>query len=240
MDNARSDRGGRNRMAWLNTRTALFFCLLLFVLTAPCGAQLMNTGTVTGTVTDPASATVPDADVALTNTETGNTTHTKTNSNGSFSCVGLPTGHYDVTVSSKGFASYRETGIYLEPAAVFTVNAGLKPASVTSEVTVSAASEHVQTDTPEVVNKVSQQEIEDLPLNGRSYQGLAVLMPGVTNMQAGTALGTGGYITQNSMNINGTGQTGTLYTVDGMWNMQTSNMQETTITPNPEAISERV
>jgi hypothetical protein len=198
----------------------------------------MNTGTITGTVLDQARASVPGASVAITNVETQNSTQSMSNSNGSFSSAGLPAGHYEVTVSSKGFASYTETGIHLGPAAVYTINAVLKPSTVSAEVTVHATAERVQTDTPEVASKVTEQQIEALPLNGRSYQGLAALMPGVTNMQAGTALGTGGYITQNSMNINGTGQTGSLYTVDGIWNMQTSNMQETTITPNPDQIEE--
>jgi hypothetical protein len=198
----------------------------------------MNTGTITGNVTDQAGLNVPGADVTITNTDTHTAIRTTSNAEGSFSAAGLAAGHYDVKAAANGFAAYTQTGILLEPAAVYTVNALLHPASVSSEVTVSASAEHVQTDTPEVSSKISQQEVEDLPLNGRSYMGLAALMPGVTNMQAGTALGTGGYITTNSMNINGTGQTGSLYTLDGIWNMQTSNMQETTITPNPEQIAE--
>jgi len=224
-------------MSAARTVYAFVLCLLLFG-SLPCNAQLINTGTITGSVVDQTNTAVPDAEITLTNTGTGTTLHTKSNANGGFSSVGLAAGRYDVSIVRSGFATHKETGILLEPAAVYTVNAMLKPATVTEEVTVNAAAEHVQTDTPEVANKVSQQEIEDLPLNGRSYQGLAALMPGVTNMNAGTALGTGGYITTNSMNINGTGQTGTLYTVDGIWNMQTSNMQETTITPNPDQIQE--
>ena len=213
-------------------------CAAALCAAFPIRAQLMNTGTITGAVIDQARASVPGATVVVTSVETKNAVRVTTNSAGSFSSVGLPSGHYDVTVSRKGFANYTETGIYLGPAAVATVNAVLKPATLTTEVTVAAAAERVQTDTPEVASKVSEQQVEALPLNGRSYMGLAAIMPGVTNMQAGTALGTGGYITQNSMSINGTGQTGTLYTVDGIWNMQTSNMQETTITPNPDSIEE--
>jgi len=217
---------------------ASFAALMALSFLAPCGAQLMNTGTITGSVIDQAGANVAGADVTITNTETHNAVHTSSNSSGSFSAVGLSAGHYDVTVASKGFASYTETGVNLGPAAVITVNALLKPSSLTTEVTVAATVERVQTDTPEVSSEVTEQQVENLPLNGRSYQGLAALMPGVTNMNAGTALGTGGYITTNSMNINGTGQTATLYTVDGIWNMQTSNMQETTITPNPDQIED--
>jgi hypothetical protein len=203
-----------------------------------CFAQLSTTGTITGTVRDVSGAAVPGADVSVINTETGQVTHSKSNGSGSFSSPGLIVGHYDVHVTAQGFAGYRQTGIYLEPAAVFNVAAQLNPATVTSEVRVQAYGEQVQTETPEISNEVYEEQVEELPLNGRSYEGLAALMPGVTNINAGTALGSGGYITQNSMNINGTGQTGTLYTVDGIWNMNTSNMQETTVKPNPDQIQE--
>jgi hypothetical protein len=218
--------------------TRCLFLLLGLVMATPGTAQLMSTGSITGTVIDQAQATVPGASIDITNTETHNRVQTVSNSAGAFSTVGLAPGHYDVTVSGKGFSSYTEAGVYLGPATVYTVNALLKPAAISTAVTVQASIESVQTDTPEIASKVSQEQVDNLPLNGRSYQGLAALMPGVTNMQAGTALGTGGYITQNSMNINGTGQTAALYTVDGIWNMQTSNMQETTITPNPDQIEE--
>src|SRR5215831_21142695 len=123
--------------------------LLLFTA-LPCKAQLMNTGTITGSAVDQTSTAVPDADVTLTNTGTGTTVRTKSNANGGFSSVGLAAGRYDVAVSRSGFATYKETGILLEPAAVYTVNAILKPSAVTEEVTVSASAERVQTDTPEV------------------------------------------------------------------------------------------
>ena len=221
-----------------STLIAIFIMVLLPLCTTVCFAQVTTTATVSGTLRDPSGAILPGAKITVINTGTGVVTESISNGSGGFSVTGLPVGNYEVRITSPAFATYTETSIYLGPASVHSINAVLKPASVTQAVTVTAAAAQVQTDTPEVSNQVSQQEVEALPLNGRSYEGLASLMPGVTNMDAGTALGTGGYITQNSMNINGTGQTGTLYTVDGIWNMQTSNMQETTVKPNPDAIQE--
>jgi len=221
------------------TLVAIFIGVVLLTLCASvCLAQVTTTATVSGTLRDPSGAVLPGAKIAVINTGTGVVTESTSNGSGGFSVPGLPVGNYEVRITSPAFATYTETAIYLGPASVHSINAVLKPASVAQAVTVTAAAAQVQTDTPEVSNEVSQQEVESLPLNGRSYEGLAALMPGVTNLDAGTALGTGGFITQNSMNINGTGQTGTLYTVDGIWNMQTSNMQETTIKPNPDAIQE--
>jgi len=201
-------------------------------------AQLTTTATISGLVTDRSGAVLAGAKIIIVNTGTGVVTGSTSNANGRFSVPGLPVGNYEVHISAAAFATHNETGIYLGPASVRNIDVALTPASVAQAVTVTAAATEVQTKTPEVASEITEQQVEALPLNGRSYEGLAALMPGVTNMDAGTALGTGGYITQNSMNINGTGQTGTLYTVDGIWNMQTSNMQETTIKPNPDAIQE--
>lgn len=215
----------------------LTFCLA--VMTGrPAAAQMAATGTIAGTVTDVTGAVVAGADVNIVAVQTGLSTHTRSTGAGQFTSAGLAAGYYDVTVNATGMAQYREKGIYLEPAATYTVIAKLKPASASAEVTVEASQAQVQTQTPEISNEVYQEQVVEIPLNGRSYEGLAALMPGVTNINAGTALGSGGYTTQNSMNINGTGQTGTLYTVDGIWNMNTSNMQETTIKPNPDQIQE--
>jgi hypothetical protein len=76
-------------------------------------------------------------------------------------------------------------------------------------------------------------QVETLPLNGRNYQSLSALMPGVLNTSQGVAQGQGGFATSNSMSINGMGGSGTLYELDGVWNMNTGNMTQTTILPNP-------
>src|SRR5215471_4720731 len=95
-----------------------------------CHAQLATTGTITGTIADRSGAVLPHAAITITNTETGTVTQTTTNSAGTFSRPGLPVGHYEVTVSNPGLATYKEAGIYLGPAAVYTVSAKLNPAAV--------------------------------------------------------------------------------------------------------------
>lgn len=216
----------------------IYVCLVLCLMTATAWSQLVATGTMSGAVTDNTGALMPGVQIQIINRDTKVVTVAKANAEGEFRSPGLAPGHYEVRISAPGMSPYLQTGIYLEPANTFHVQAMLKPGSVSSEVTVQANGIQVQTLTPEISSEVYQEQVEEIPLNGRSYEGLAALMPGVTNINAGTALGSGGYTTQNSMNINGTGQTGTLYTVDGIWNMNTSNMQETTIKPNPDQIQE--
>jgi len=196
-----------------------------------CRAQLSTTGTIDGTVVDQSGAAVPGAGVDVVNMGTKAVAHTVSNSDGKYTEVGLQSGNYEVTVSSAGFKSFKVTGIYLEPAAVYTVNATLAAGEVSTTVMVTANAAAVQTSTPEVSNIVSGEEAEELPLNGRNYEGLAQLMPGVVNLSPDSALGPGGFATSNYLNVNGAGSSGTFYTLDGIWNENTGNMTQTTITP---------
>jgi len=189
-------------------------------------------------VHDESGAAIPDADVTLTAQATSIQITARSNALGDFVVTGLEVGTYDVSVSRQGFQTRKETGIFLGAAQTRTVNVVLKISQVVSEVTVQASPAQVQLSTAEVSNRVSEEQIVNLPLNGRNYQGLAALMPGVVNVNAGVELGTGGRVTRNSMAINGMGTTATLYTLDGIWNMNTGNMAQTTVLPNPDQIEE--
>ncbi|MBI1791445.1 MAG: carboxypeptidase regulatory-like domain-containing protein [Acidobacteria bacterium] len=216
-----------------------FWAICLMMLTAPVVVFGQTTAaTINGSVTDEAGAVVADARILVSNEETGVKHETRSNGDGSFSVPGLPVGRYTVAISRPGFQTYSQTGVFLGPSVVRTVNAALKVGAVTTEVSVEASVAQVQLATSEVSNAVAQQQVETLPLNGRNYQSLSVLMPGVVNTQAGRALGTGGFATSNSISINGMGLSGTYYTLDGVWNMNTGNMTQTTILPNPDSLEE--
>ncbi len=101
-----------------------------------------------------------------------------------------------------------------------------------------ASGTEVQTSTSEVSSLVSAKQVGTLPLNGRNYQALSALMPGVVNQSAGTALGTGGYTTSNAMVVGGLPTNTTFYALDGVWNENTGSMGQTAITPNPDSIEE--
>ena len=172
------------------------------VLEPPAFAQTTS-GTINGSVHDESGAAIPDADVTLTAQATSIKISARSNALGDFVVTGLEVGTYDVGVSTQGFQTRKETGIFLGAAQTRTVNVVLKISQVVSEVTVQASPAQVQLSTAEVSNRVSEEQIVNLPLNGRNYQGLAALMPGVVNVNAGVELGTGGRVTRNSMAING-------------------------------------
>ncbi len=213
----------------------LAFCLLA----ALANAQNVSS-TINGFAVDNTGAVVPGALVTITNQGTGAKVETRTNTEGAFSMTGLSSGTYDVTITKEGFNTYTEKDIFVGPTVVRSVNASLAVGSVSTAVTVEASAAQVQTTTSTVSNYVAQQQVQELPLNGRNYQSLSALMPGVLNLNVGqsSAQGTGGFGTSNLMSINGMGQSGTLYELDGVWNMNTGNMTQTTITPNPDSIQE--
>jgi hypothetical protein len=193
--------------------------------------------TISGTVTDESGAVVPQATVVAINEATGVRLTAETNASGSFALPGLMVGAYKVIVTKTGFETYTENGLNLHPAIVTPVNPVLKVGATTTEVTVTSAVTRVQTATPELSTQVGAEQVQTLPLNGRNYASLSALMPGVTNMAPGAALNVG-YAGFNSMSINGMSLSGTLYTLDGVWNMNTGSMEQTTITPSPDTIEE--
>ena len=209
-------------------------------------AQISTTGTINGSVLDSSGAVVAGAKITITQVETKTVTTTVSNATGNFAQVGLNSGHYDVRVSASGFASYLEKDIYLEPMATYTVHASLKPSATATTVTVLGSQAQVQTTTPEISSTVSGEEARELPLNGRNFEQLGSLMPGVRNTDPVGTMGTGGYTTNNSLLVNGgthtgsngSGETGVIYYLDGIWDSSNVVHDENIIMPDPDAIAE--
>ncbi|MGA2987680.1 MAG: TonB-dependent receptor [Terriglobia bacterium] len=191
--------------------------------------------TIVGTVTDASGAVVPDAAIEILNQNTGIKTTTKSNAEGAFVVPELPVAVYTVSVTKNGFNTYSQTGIELHPATTATVRATLQAGSVVSTVTVQASATTVQTSTPEVASQISTEEVYTLPLNGRNFQTLGALMPGVINLTPDSALGQGNFQGTVAMSINGMGSAGSVYYLDGAFDM---NGATATIQPPPDAIQE--
>ena len=229
--------GARTPLTRATMAVAMMACLLLIFI--PLGkAQLMTTGTINGTVTDTSGAVIPQAAIAITNTDTGVVVNTVSNNAGSFSQVGLQPGTYKLSVTRTGFNTYNETGIYLGPTAIRTAKVVLSPGTVAINVNVNASAVQVETSSSALTNQVTEEQISTLPLNGRSFQGLAPLMPGVSTQSFGRALGTGGFATSNTLSVNGMGPSGSFYTVDGIWDMESGEFSQITVTPNPDEIEQ--
>ncbi len=217
----------------------LLLALVITVgLISPAGGQLSTTATISGTVADSSGASVPGAGVVILNLETHARNDIQSDDAGVFTVPGLPVGTYNVTVTKTGFQKFAITNLVLHPAEVASVRAALTPGELGTTIEVSADAAQIQTATAEVAHSVNAAQVDTLPLNGRNFQALAALMPGVINTSAGSGLGTGGRSTNNVLSINGLSQSTTFYALDGIWNENTGNMNQNTIVPNPDTLEE--
>jgi hypothetical protein len=215
---------------------SVFACGIL--ASAVLHAQLSSTATITGTVTDSTGAVVANATVTATDEATKVSAVHQTNATGGFVFPGLPVDPYSLTVTTAGFAPYKEAGIVLHPGMTAGRNITLQPKSTTEQVVVDATEVQVETVTPEVSGDVSSAQVSTMPLNGRNFASLAAVMPGVQNLSAGTALGSGGRSTSNTVSINGAPTNTTFYALDGMWDENTGNMNAISVLPNPDSLDE--
>ena len=155
----------------------LALCVLLMLLrVSPASAQI--SGAIGGTVTDESGAAVSDAQVIAKNTETTAERETTTDSGGHYQLSSLPLGPYEVRATKQGFATEVRTGIRVVVNEEGTVNLTLKIGSVSQQITIEGDAPLVSVTTKDISGLVGEQQVKDLPLNGRSYDLLLPLRSG--------------------------------------------------------------
>ena len=153
----------------------------LLVLLSATGLFAQTSAVISGTVTDPAGAAIQAATVTVMNTNTGAVRTADTGVAGRYQIASLPVGDYEVRASKNGFSEQVRKGINLMvgQAATVDLKLGVGPASQT--VTVNGDAPIVDETTADISGFVGEQQIRDLPLNGRSFDLLLTLNPGVVN-----------------------------------------------------------
>jgi hypothetical protein len=178
-------------------RSSIFIILAAFLAifsSHPLQGQIVG-GSINGTVADASGAYVSGATVILRNLETGNQRTLSTGTDGRYSAPSVPVGKYQITVSKAGFGTQVTTGINLVVGQTLTLNLALTVGAVEQKVTVEATPQSVNLSTQQVSGLVDERQVKELPLNGRSYDTLILLNPGVVNY---TAQRSGGIGTSNS------------------------------------------
>jgi hypothetical protein len=153
--------------------------LLLLAAGASLAQESVAYGSVSGRVLDPSSAAVKGAEVVLRQRETNVVVRVATAEDGRFRLAYVAPGDYEFTVTQAGFAQARET-LRLGAGSAFELPVGLRIASVGDGVTVEAAGALVEAARTQIAGAVGRTELESLPLNGRSFLDLALLIPGVS------------------------------------------------------------
>ncbi|HEY1254732.1 MAG TPA: carboxypeptidase-like regulatory domain-containing protein, partial [Terracidiphilus sp.] len=148
-------------MMWM---LSVFTVLVLFASHAFAQAN----STVTGIITDPSGALVAGASIQLSDPATGVTRTTISDSSGLYSIAGLNAANYVMKVTANGFEGYTKKGIVVNISASFRVDVALTVGSTSQTVTVEADALAVQTDSNVVSTLINQQQIQELPTNGRN------------------------------------------------------------------------
>ena len=162
-----------------------------FLLDIPSRAAAQTSSTLTGHISDSSGAAIARASVIVKNVATGATRETVTDSAGRYDVLALPVGAYEMTVSKPGFASDVRTGIDLVVGEVGTANLTLRVGGVQQIVRVTADASALSPTTSDISGLVGEREVRDLPLNGRSFDELLTLNPGIVNFTAEKSGGVG-------------------------------------------------
>jgi hypothetical protein len=193
-------------------------CLLLLVVLS-CAVHTSGqteTATITGTTTDPTGGAVAGAKVEATNLATNTTQDTVTDSAGRYKLADLPVGTYNISASTAGFKTVVHSGITVGVGSALVVDFALPVGQITQTVNVEGDVSRVETTTSEVSTLVAPQEMRDLPLNGRNFEQLLTLAPGVTPIPAAANFVTGitMYGSQTNYSVSGSRPSGQAFLLD--------------------------
>ena len=199
----------------IRSRGFSFYMLVVFVVSslAVLSPVRMNAQTteasIVGTVTDTSGAAIPDAAIRTTNMGTGAVQNAVSDSQGRFRVQLLPVGQYEVQTEKPGFQTIVRKGVTLSVGSDAVVDFSLPVGQVTQTVTVQGELSQVDTTSSQISTLVDQTQIRELPLNGRNFEQLVLLVPGVTVMQAQTLspyLGFGNEFSISGSRSNGQGE----------------------------------
>ena len=219
-------------------------CILMFAWPAAWAAV---TGSISGTVKDPAGRVVPNADVTAREGSTGTEHKVRSDANGYYTLPALPVGRYDLDVRATGFETYERKDIVLDTDASLTLDCPLKVGAISQTVSVTDNALHVETVSTQSGEVITGRQLTAVPLNGRSFTDLLALQPGVapvTTLGAATVEDVGatildpsGTLNPGTISVNGQRETANFFSVNGSDSEEDVNAG-TAIVPNLDAIAE--
>src|SRR5215469_9731425 len=187
--------------------------LLLLALSLslyPCALRAQTTnGSITGRVTDPSKATIADAKVAAVKPSTNFRFQTATNAAGEYTLANLPPGVYRIEVEKSGFKKMIRADLTLHVQDALEINFEMSLGSATEAITVGADVLPIDSVSGTVSTVVDHAFVENIPLNGRSFQTLIMLTPGVV-------VTTTAFDDQGQFSVNGQRADANYFTVDGV------------------------
>ena len=202
----------------MHLRRSVFVFLFVVLLVCPVLAQ-QETANITGEVKDSAGAVVPGASITITNIDTGVSLKSESNEQGIFLVPSLKPGQYLLTIEKAGFRKMVRSGITLQVNQFARVDVELQVGELTNTVEITQAATLLETETSSRGSVIDQKKIVDLPLNGRDYNQLALLSPGV--LPSTPRLASVNF--KGAMNVNGNRTFNNVFLLDGVDNISYSN-----------------
>ncbi|HYO63625.1 MAG TPA: carboxypeptidase-like regulatory domain-containing protein, partial [Pyrinomonadaceae bacterium] len=193
---------------------SLALALLLLLSTLPAAAQT-HRASVRGTVTDPNGAVVPGAEVRLTSEETGETRATTSDGEGEYGVSSLPPGAYRLEVTRAGFNTYT-LRVALQVNQEHRADAALSVADLGGTLVTAAPPSELRHDSPAVGAVIENRQVENLPLDGRNFFELTLLVPGAVPSAPGSA---GSVRGDFSFAVNGAREDQNNFLLDGVYNV---------------------
>jgi len=205
----------RSRSAKTLLPAALFF---FFSSLLPALARAQVTANIRGVVTDPSGSAVSSATVTVRNSETDATRSAVADSSGNYLVLALPVGLYELSVSKSGFQNSTRSGIFLNANQEVVIDIRLVVTPLKSSVAVTEDAPIVNATTSDVSGLVGGKEIKQLPLNGRSFDLLLTLNPGIVNFTSQKTGGTGisNSTTANNFAVSGNRPQQNLFLLNGV------------------------
>lgn len=188
----------------------LVFITVLALLAAGSAFPAAQSASISGHVLDPMDAAIPGAAITLTDESTGVAQRGRTNGDGIYVLSFVKPGRYRLSVEADGFKRHERTAIVIETAQTATLDVHLELGGVAEAVTVDGGRALINAATPAVSTLVDQEFVANMPLNGRSFQSLMTLVPGVTVVASSGVASGGGF------SVNGQRAEANYFTVDGV------------------------
>jgi hypothetical protein len=212
--------------------------VVLLAVFSAVNLHAQDTGAITGTVRDNTGAVIRGAEVKITGDAGGIQRSTLTNSDGDYLEAGLRGGTYNLTISAKGFKTFKGKGVALFVGQKARVDATLTVGDIATEIVVQGEQlSQVETQSSDLSGTVTGKEISQLQLNGRNFTQLVTLVPGVSN-QTGQDEGTVGVAGNVSYSINGGRTEYNNWELDGGDNMDNGSNTTLNVYPSLDAIGE--
>ena len=225
-------------------RLQLSVCILLLALLVPAGWAQQDQAVITGTISDATQAVIPDATVTARNVDTNISYSAVTNMSGVYVIGPVRIGVYEVSVECEGFKKAVRADVQLHPNDRIGLNFTLELGSLVEVMEVTGATPILQTEESSLSHVVQRRDIEQLPINTRNYQTLALMSAGVVPEIGGRDMGPtmeGGH-TKSGFVAHGQPALQNNYVLDGIDNNSTvmgqQDRKSQAVIPSLDAVQE--